>query len=180
MKKSTKDITVCAVFAAVLCVLSPFTIPIGIIPISLGLFAVLTVSIILGAKKGVLTCALFILIGALGLPVFSGFRGGVSVLAGATGGYIISYVFVSLIVGVFSDKFKDKSVFDGVLIFLSCIVATLVCYTFGTIQYMAISSADLKSALSLCVYPFIAIDLVKCAAAVVIGMTVRQRIKVFH
>ena len=180
MKKSTKDITVCAVFAAILCVLSPFTVPIGIIPISLGLFAVLTVSIILGAKKGVLTCALFILIGALGLPVFSGFRGGVSVLAGATGGYIISYIFVSLIVGAFSDRFKDKNIFCGGLIFLACIVSTAVCYTFGTVQYMIISSADLKAALSLCVYPFIAVDLAKCIAAVIVGVIVRERIKNLH
>ena len=82
----TKTIAVCAIFAAIMCVFSVITVPIGPVPVTLGFFGVMITSVILGARRGAVSVAVFILMGAVGLPVFSGFKGGFEVLLGPTGG----------------------------------------------------------------------------------------------
>lgn len=176
MRFSTKELTVSAVFAAVICVLSPITLFPATIPISLGLFGVLLCAVILGAMRSAVSVLIFVLIGAVGLPVFSGFKGGFSVLAGPTGGYIWSYVFVSLIVGAFSSKFPQKKLSDALFIFLGCLLGVLVCYFLGTLQFMQVSGNDINKSLALCVFPFIPVDIIKSVIAVFIGISVRERI----
>ena len=96
--------TLCALFAAVICVLSPISIQIGPIPVSLGLLGVLLAASVLGPVRGVTAVLVFILAGACGLPVFSGGRGGFSVLIGPTGGYIWGYLPAAVIAGIRSSR----------------------------------------------------------------------------
>ena len=84
----TKTIVICAIFAALMCVFSVITVPTGIIPVTLGTLGIMLTAVILGSKKGAVSVAVFILLGIVGLPVFSGFKGGIQVIFGPTGGYI--------------------------------------------------------------------------------------------
>ncbi len=99
-----------ALAAALICILSPFTImlPISPVPISLTIFAIYIAVYAVGMKWGLAATALYILIGLVGLPVFSGFSGGAGKLLGPTGGYIIGYLFVALISGFFIDRWVDE------------------------------------------------------------------------
>ena len=177
MKLKTKEMITCSIFAAILCVFSVMTIPIGVVPITMGIFGVLITGVILGWKKGLISTIIFILLGCIGLPVFSSFRGGVQVLVGPTGGYITGYILMVLFVGVISDKIKFQQWHTVFLcLCVACILGVIICYIFGTLQYMWISQKTILQALALCVYPFIPMDLLKCIAAAGLGYTIRCRL----
>lgn len=177
MNFSTRDIVLCAVFAAVLSVFSVITIPTGIIPVTLGLFGVWLTAIALGGKKGVVSVLVFILIGVVGMPVFSGMKGGAGVIIGPTGGYLTSYIFMALITGAVSSKIGGRyDIVSFFVRFAAGLVSLFVCYFFGTVQFVFISGQTIKESLAMCVYPFVIFDLVKCAAAVLIGEQVRKRL----
>lgn len=176
MKLKTKDMLQCAIFAAILCVFSVITVPLGIIPVTLGLLGILLCAVILGAKKSVTAVLVFILLGAIGLPVFSSFKGGIQVLTGPTGGYITGYIFTALFVGFCSDRLLHNSMRAAILLFLSCLGGVFICYLLGTLQYMLVAKQSLLQGLSLCVFPFIPFDILKCILACVIGIPVRKRL----
>ena len=171
MKLKTNDLTVTAIFSAIICILSVITIPIGTVPISLSLFAVMLSAISLGAKKGVLSCLVYILIGSLGIPVFSGFKGGFHILFGPTGGFIISYIFVSLIMSFASHKANKK-----LTLFIFGLLSLAVCYLLGCFQYSLISKVSFYNSLSVCVYPFVVFDILKIIFAVNIGIKLKKLI----
>lgn len=172
----TKELTLCAVMAAVCCVLSVISIPIGAIPVSLGVLGIFLAAVILGAKRGAAAVTVFILIGAVGLPVFTGFRGGISVLAGLTGGYIWAYIPMAALTGAVSTRAKRN--FAGMAaVFFSCIAGMIICYTLGTIQFILLSGKGLAAALSACVIPFIPFDIAKSLIAVSGGFAVRSALE---
>ena len=171
----TKNMVVCALMAAVMCVISPFTIPIGPIPVSLGVLGVLLTAVILGFKQGTIATAVYLLLGLAGLPVFTGFRGGLAVFAGPTGGYAYSFILMALLTGFVSDKLiHSKAAIRYGGVFAACAVSAVICDTLGTIHYMAIAGADLQYALAVCFYPFIPIDILKGAVATILGLKVRS------
>lgn len=167
----TKTLIIEAIFAAIIAVFSVITITIGPVPITMSIFAIFLCSIILGGKKSTVSLVVYILCGAIGLPVFSGMRGGISVLAGPTGGYILSYIFITLIAGFSAEKIKSKP-----LIFFMCLLSLFLCYAGGTIQYMLITATPLQASLIKCVYPFIPLDIIKIMAAFAIGFAVKKRL----
>lgn len=165
----TRDIVLIGVFAAMICVFAPFSVPVGPIPISLASFAVYIASV-LGAKKGCAAVGIYILIGALGLPVFSGFSGGISKIAGLTGGYIIGYMFCALLSGIIIERAgQKKSAYP-----MAFIIGTAVLYAFGTAWFMIQSGNGLYESLLACVIPFLIGDAVKIAAASVIVYRMRS------
>lgn len=174
MKKWTiKDMTVTAAMAAVLCVAAPFTIPTGLIPVTLASFTVYLAAAILGAKKGIISVALYILIGAVGLPVFSGFKSGLGVLAGPTGGYLIGYLFCAAAVGLAVDRWGKRFwVFPAAMI-----AGTVLLYAFGTAWFMVQSGNGLLYALGVCVVPFLIGDAVKIVAASGAAFQVRKALR---
>lgn len=180
MKLSTRDMVLSAVFAAIIAVFAVITVPIGEIPVTLGLFGVGVAAAVLGPKRGAISVLVYVLVGLVGLPVFSGFKGGFSVLTGATGGYLSSYIFTALIIG-FAAKASAK--LDKVpriaVCFLGCIVGYAVCYFFGTLQFMAISDNGLAAALGMCVIPFIPFDIAKAVAVSLVAPAVSDRLKSF-
>lgn len=177
MKIKTKTITECAIFTALLCIFSPLSLPIGPVPITLSLFAVMLAAIVLGPKKGVAAVVTYILLGAIGLPVFSGAKGGVQVIAGPTGGYIWSYVFLAAIAGLVSGIESENKIMQYAFAFIGCVVGTAVCYACGTLQYMALSGKGFFQLLAVCVYPFIPLDIVKALCATLLGITVRNALE---
>lgn len=153
-----------ALFSAFICIFSVITIPVGTIPFTLSTFAVMLCALVLGQKMSMLSVLIYIFAGAIGIPVFSGFRAGIGVLIGPTGGYIWSYMLMSLVIGFFTKK--KGSIFKN---FAVCMFGLLVCYIFGTIQFMLIQKIDVMSAIIICILPFLAADALKAIAAAYIA-----------
>lgn len=156
----SKIIIMCGLFAALTAVLSQLAIPIGPVPINLALLSVLLSAGLLGAKYGALSQVVYLLMGAIGLPVFSGMKGGLGVLAGPTGGYLVGYVLCALTAGFLMKK--HGSLITG----LAMAAGIGVCYIFGTLWFFLLTGCTVWSALTTCVLPFLPGDVVKILLAV--------------
>lgn len=170
---SVRSMVFIALFSAIICIAAPFSLPMpGLVPISLATFAVYLAGALLGAKRGTAAVIIYILIGAVGLPVFSGFSGGFAKLLGVTGGYIIGYVPCALITGIFSDMQGKK----GITLPLGMILGTLSCYVFGTAWYVFMTGCNVAVAIMGCVVPFLIGDAIKITAATVISIPLKSRL----
>lgn len=167
-KKRLTNVALTAVFAALLCVISPITLPLGAVPFTLSVFAVCCISIIT-EEKAPLSTVLYILIGAAGLPVFAGFAGGIGVLAGATGGFIFGYIPFAFITGIGARK-RNKARYD----FLFSLLGLVSCYICGCAWYFITTGADFMQGLTVCVFPFIIPDMIKIAAGVLCGRKIKS------
>lgn len=170
----TNDLTLTAAMAALICVAGPLTVAIGPVPLSLASFAVYLAGAILGWKRGSLAVAVYLLIGLAGVPVFSGFSGGVQKLFGVTGGYLIGYVACALITGLFSGEPRAQKPRPAWMMAAGMVLGTAVLYAVGTAWFMVQTGNALAAALGMCVLPFLAGDAVKIAAASVIAVPVRR------
>lgn len=173
MKKvNVKLMVEIALITAVICVLSPLTInlPVSPVPISLTIFAIYIGVYVLGWKWGTAACLLYDLIGLVGIPVFAGFTAGPQKLFGPTGGYIIGYIFVALIAGIFIDKFEKKIYMHVV----GMVLGTAVCYALGTAWLAYEAGMTFTAALAAGVIPFIPADIVKIVAAILVGPQLRK------
>lgn len=174
MKKlQTIDIVTVSLAAALMCVCSWIQIP-SAIPFTLQTFAVFFVALVLGAGRGFAATLIYILLGIIGLPVFSGFQSGIGALLGPTGGYVVGFMLCVLIVGAFADK-KGLSVpFSPVYL----AIGLIVCYTAGTLWYTFIyNDGNILSAIGICVLPFIIPDIIKVSLALIIATRVSPIIR---
>ncbi len=172
-KSKIYDMVVCALFAAICCVLSPISVPIGPVPVSLGLLAVIFTGVVLGPVRGVISVAVFFILG-LFLPVFTGGHVGFSTFVGPTGGYAWSYIIVVFVVGLLTQiRFNNKIVEIIANVFF-CIIGVVICYFFGTIQFMLVMNTNLSYSLGVCVVPFIPFDIVKCLIAGIAGPPIKS------
>lgn len=169
---SAKDLIICALMAAVMCVCSMFTIPTGIVSVTLSVFGVLLSSVILGRKRAIVSTAVFILLGAAGLPVFSGMRGGFGMLTGPTGGYIWSYIPMALVVGFASDKAEGGYRFP--IVTAACFAGAALCDVLGAVQYKFVMGTGFAAAFAVCFAPFILLDCAKGLAAAALGIKIRK------
>lgn len=172
-KITTYQMAVTAVMAAVLCVLGPLTVPIGAIPISLANFVICLTAWLLGPKFGTLSVAVYLCIGLIGVPVFSGYGAGLAKLAGPTGGYLVGYLLLALIGGLFIEKSNGNPVVSGI----GLVLGDAACYVLGTAWFVFQMQCELSYALSVCVYPFIALDLAKIVVSCVVGALLRKRLE---
>jgi len=161
-----------AVAAAVLCVLGPLSIPIGIVPISFTNFALFISLYALGMKNGTYGYIIYLLIGLTGVPVFSNFSGGIGKLLGPTGGYLIGMIFTAVIAGLFIDRFLNKKI----LCFLGMVIGALVYYLFGSAWLSYQGHMSIAQSLSVGVIPFIPGDLAKILIVALIGPKIRKRL----
>ena len=127
-KLTTYQMAVTALMAAVMCVLGPLTVPIGAVPISLANFVICLTAWLLGPKFGTLSVAVYLCIGLIGVPVFSGYGAGLAKLAGPTGGYLVGYLLLALIGGLFIEKSKGNPVVSGI----GLVLCDGACYVLGT------------------------------------------------
>ncbi len=169
----TYAMTTIALMAAVLCVVGPFTIPVGPVPVSLAPLVIFLSVYILGTKKGTVSVLLYLFIGAVGVPVFSGFTGGFGKVAGPTGGYMLGYILMALIAGWFIHRFYDKVAIQ----FLGMVLGLAVLYAFGTAWLAYSAGMSFQAALAAGVLPFIVFDLIKIIIAIALGRTIRGRLQ---
>lgn len=164
---SVRSLVLAALFAALLAVCSWISIP-AAVPFTLQTFAVFLTLLLLPAREGILAIAVYLLLGAVGLPVFSGFRGGPSALFGPTGGYLTGFLLTGLVALIF-EKLRWTS-FPLRLCGLA--LGLLLCYTAGTVWFVVTYTAGpmtVGKALSLCVLPFLIPDGIKLALAALIA-----------
>ena len=169
----TRDMTLIAVMTALICAAGPLTIPAGPIPLSLATLAVYLAGSILGRKKGTLAVGLYLIIGIIGVPVFSGFSGGFQKLAGVTGGYLVGYLPCAYLSGM-GGELREKT--GWWFHTLMMVIGTVILYAVGTAVFMLHTGNALGAALSLCVIPFLPGDILKVAAATFLTQTLRRAI----
>jgi len=171
-KNKIYTMTTCAVITAIICIFAPMSIPIGPVPISLTNLILYFAIFILGTKGTLISYTVYMLLGIVGLPVFSKYEGGIGKVAGPTGGYLIGFFFMILISGIALEKSSGK--LKVVFAFLGMVVGTVVAYAFGTVWFIYQMEYSVTEALAVCVIPFIPFDLLKMVAACVLGMVVRK------
>ena len=180
---TVRNMTFIAVMAALVCVAGPWSIPMpGLVPITLASFAVYLAGGILGWKKGTVAVLIYVILGAVGVPVFSGGAGGFAKLFGVTGGYIVGYIPCALISGLFVDLFYKKNasknpfVNGAWAIPVGMIAGTVVLYALGTVWFIIARGVTLEVALASCVVPFLIGDTIKIICATVITVVLRDRL----
>lgn len=171
--KNIYNMVLIAIMAAVLCVVSPFALPIGPVPISLATFAIYIIVFILGLKKSTISVLVYLALGLVGVPVFSGFSGGVGKVFGPTGGYLIGYLLIAIIAGIFIEKFEGKIYMYAI----GLVLGTLVCYAIGTIWLACQASLSFTAALGAGVIPFIPGDVAKIVISCIVGPVLAKQIK---
>ena len=170
-RSKTYDLVYIAVFAVVMAVCSWISIP-AQVPFTLQTFGVFMAVGVLGGKRGTLAVLVYVLLGAVGVPVFAGFSGGIGALLGNAGGYIIGFIVMAVIAGLVIDNCHKPWIQ-----LIGMIVGTIVCYLFGTIWFCIVADYTFKAALAVCVIPFIPADLIKMIIAMIIGPMIKKRIR---
>lgn len=173
-----KTMVLISIMTAITCILGPLSIiiPISPVPISFTNLAIYFTAILLGWKKGTISCLVYLFVGFIGVPVFSNFSFGPQKLLGPTGGYLIGFIFMALIAGYFVEKFKGKIY----MYVLGMIMGTLITYALGTGWLAYQTSLTFKAALFTGVVPFIPGDIVKIIIAAINGPIIKKRIEKIH
>lgn len=170
-KIATKDLVLTALFTALTAVLAQIQLPIGPVPFNLAVFGAFLAGMLLEPAWAAASMGVYMLLGAVGIPVFAGFMGGPAVLLGKTGGYVIGYIFIALATALAVKRSVKLPVIGAAML-----AGLLICYGFGTAWFMAVTGADLVSALGWCVLPFIVPDVCKGVLACVLGRLLAGRL----
>lgn len=161
-----------ALMAGITAILAQMTIPLPLVPITGQTLAIGLCATILGSRYGTLAVALYVAMGAVGLPVFSEAKGGFSVLVGPTGGYIFGFIITAYITGLI----LEKSSFTLVPAVIANIIGMIITLTLGAVQLKFAADLTWNQALSGGVYPFILVGIIKAFLASALGITIRKRL----
>jgi len=173
-----KDICIIGIFAAIIIIVGQISIqmPVGV-PMTLQTFVIPFVGIVLGAKKGMMATVIYVLLGALGLPVFSGFTGGMGIVFGVTGGFILSFPIMAYLAGMgaaIGAKKGRSAIHNIALTAIGTVSGTIINYLCGVVMFSIIMPSDIQTAFAACVIPFIFVDAVKVVLAVALGVYVKK------
>lgn len=176
-ENKTRDVVYIGIFAAIIAVCSWIAVP-AAVPFTLQTMGVFTAVGILGGKRGTLAVLTYILLGVVGLPVFAGFSGGIGAVLGASGGYIIGFLFSALIMWGMEKIFGNGKV----VLAVSMVLGLVACYAVGTVWFMAVytkntGAVGLGTVLGWCVIPFIIPDLVKIAVSLILTNRLKKIVK---
>nr|WP_296262932.1 biotin transporter BioY [uncultured Merdimonas sp.] len=170
-RTTISDFCFIAIMAAVTAVMAQISVPMPMgVPMTMQTFAVTLAAIILGSKRGALAMLIYLLIGAVGVPVFSNFTGGIPSFVGPTGGFLVSFPIMAYLIGL-GVELKSKYLF---ILFL--ILGTISNYVVGVLFYMVITDSSVLAATAACVIPFLPTAVLKAVLASVFGIQVKKRI----
>lgn len=175
-KMSIYQTVVCALMAAVMCVLGPISVPIGPVPVSFTMLVIYFAIYLTGTKFAVISYGIYFLLGLVGVPVFSGYTGGIAKVLGPTGGYLIGFFFTAIIGGIFVSKFPLQNIKHRAMQLLGFILGLSVAYVFGTAWFAVLMKCGVLYAFSICVLPFLLADVIKMIIAILIGGEIRKRL----
>ena len=168
-KFRTVELAYIALGTALIAVCAWITVPFTV-PFTMQLFAVYLVLMLLGGRDGTIAIAVYLLLGAVGVPVFSGFRGGFGVLIGMTGGYLFGMLLIGIVYWIMIKLWK-RTIWTELIAF---VVGLLLCYAFGTVWFAAVNGEKgFFASLLVCVVPFLLPDAAKIALAILLGRKLR-------
>lgn len=175
----TTALVLCGLFAALMAICSYISIPLPFtpIPVNLGALAVFLAGGLLGKKYGSVSLAVWVLLGAVGVPVFAGFRAGLGVLAGPTGGYIVGYIVAAFLIGLLLEKILRPGQSHGQQMALCAgaeAAGLFICYVLGTAWFTISTGTGIWASLIACVLPFLPGDALKIAAAAILIQKLRR------
>ena len=171
-KLNTKNLVIISLLSSILCILSPFTINISVIPFSLSTLIIMIYAIVFDIHVSFFSVLIYIILGVVGLPVFSGGTGGVQKILSPSGGFIIGYIFLCLIIAVL---YNDK--YNFFIKYLILLFANLIMYFIGCVHFMYMTNYNIKTALVTCVVPFMITDNIKIILAILISKKIKNVIK---
>ena len=169
-KLTVRDLTSIAMMSVIIAVCSWLTVPF-VVPFTMQTFAVFFALEYLGGRRGIAAVALYILLGIVGLPVFSGFTGGVGHLMGPTGGFIIGFILSAMIYWL-GERFISDNVRRHIALMLICLAA---CYALGTVWFAMVYKTSIFAALCSCVFPFIVPDIIKILLVTLVVKRLNKR-----
>lgn len=172
---STRQLTLIGVMTAVTCIIAPFSIPLPFspVPISMTNLVIYITVYILGTKFSTISYLIYLLLGAVGLPVFSSFSGGLGKIAGPTGGYLVGFIFLALIAGYFVEHFQGRTAYA----LIGMVLGTCVCYLFGTVWLAMQMKLSFPAALASGVIPYLPGDCIKIVIALILGPKLKKAIQ---
>lgn len=175
MNTKTKEIALIGLMTAIICIAGPLSLPLPFspVPISLTNLAIYFSVYLLGMKRGTISYCVYLLLGLVGLPVFSAFTSGPAKLLGPTGGYLIGFIIMALIGGYCVDRWNGHPA----AYLMGMLVGTAVMYVFGTVWLAYQGHMSFGAALAAGVLPFIAGDIAKIVISLLVGRQVRVRMK---
>ncbi len=171
--KKTVNLAITALMSAVLCVVSPLSIPIGTVPISLTTMFIAMGIYLIGPIRMSISVLTYFLMGVIGLPVFANFKSGFAIIAGPTGGYLLGYIAFTLAGGIIIYKDINNIRYS----IIGMVIGNLLIYVIGTSWLSYSMELSFGEALWVGVIPFIIADVIKMSAAVYLGRTIRRRIR---
>ena len=172
-KMSVRDICYAGLFAAVIAVMAQISIPMPLgVPMTMQTFAITLAAVVLGAKLSALSSLIYLILGAVGIPVLANFSGGFDKFVGPTGGFLISFPLMAFIIGWGAEHRKD---FKGAYV-LALILGTVVNYVVGVALFCVVTNGSVAAGITACVLPFIPTAIIKAVLASIIGFGVKNRI----
>lgn len=177
-KLSIQDLCSIALCTAVTAIMAQISIPMPMgVPMTMQTFAITLSAVILGSKKGAVSALVYILLGAVGLPVLSSFHGGIQYFTGPTGGFLISFPIMAYVIGLGVEGAENIKKARLVL----CVTAgTILNYIIGTAMFCFLMDSSITAAVAACVLPFIPTAVIKAVLAAAIGLKIRGRLGIFQ
>lgn len=172
-KLNIQSICYIAIFTAVIAIMAQISIPMPMgVPMTMQTFAIILAAVVLGAKHSAIATLVYLLLGAVGVPVFTGFTGGFGSLVGPTGGFLISFPLMAFLIGYGVEHRQKKGVFTFFLI-----LGTLANYAVGVLMFCLMMSSTVMAAMTACVIPFIPTAVIKAVLTSVLGLQIRSRLR---
>lgn len=172
-KMSVRDICYAGLFAAVIAVMAQISIPMPMgVPMTMQTFAITLAAVVLGSKLSTISSLIYIIMGAVGLPVLANFSGGFDKFVGPTGGFLLSFPLMAFIIGWGAEHRKD---FKGAYV-IALVVGTVVNYVVGVAMFVVVAHSTIAVGITACVLPFIPTAIIKAVLACAIGLNLRKRI----
>ncbi len=171
-KLSTRDLCFIGIFTAIIAVLAQISIPMPYgVPMTLQTLAIPLAGIVLGTRNGTLSTLTYVLLGAFGVPVFAGFTGGLGIVFGPTGGFILSFPIMALAAGIGATHNHKAGLACGL------VAGAIINYICGMLMFSLVTSRSLATAFIACVLPFIPTAIVKMVLAGFLGVKVKRALE---
>ncbi|MDE7296588.1 MAG: biotin transporter BioY [Clostridia bacterium] len=176
-RSAAREIAYIALSVSLITVCAWISVPVAAIPVTLQTFAVALIGALMGWKRALAAVAAYLVMGLVGIPVFTGFKAGVATLMGATGGYIFGFAFLALLPALFKmlplkNKWGRTALFYG-----ASVLGMAICYLFGTAWFVLMYKCTFVYALTVCVVPYILPDAVKFVFSSIIAVRLEKQIK---
>ena len=172
-KFSVRDICYAGLFAAVIAVMAQISIPMPLgVPMTMQTFAITLAAVVLGSKLSAISTLVYVLLGAVGVPVLANFSGGIDKLVGPTGGFLISFPIMAYIIGL---GVEHKDDFKGAFV-IFLVLGTVINYVIGVAMFVVVAHSTVAVGISACVLPFIPTAILKAVLASLLGLNLRKRI----